>query len=85
MSEEECKYYRFGYSGCNFLCINRSVYTQSELLPDSIIREIQCDKDDKWMKVRERKEENEEWNEIDLDGLQRGITIDLSEKGDRHE
>ena len=57
MSEEQCKYYRFGYSGCNYLCINRSVYTQSELLPNGIIREIQCDKDDKWMKVRERKKE----------------------------
>ena len=85
MNQEQCKYYRFGYSGCNYLCINRSVYTQSELLPNGIIREIQCDKDDKWMKVRERKEENEEWNEIDLYGLQRGITIDLSEKGDRWE
>ena len=85
MNQEGCKYYRFGYSGYNFLSVNRSVYTQSELLPDSIIREVICDKEDKWMKVRERKEENEEWNEIDLDGLQRGITIDLSEKGDRWE
>ena len=59
MNQEECKYYRFGYSGCNFLSVNRSVYTQSELLPDGVIREIICDKDDKWMKVRERKEENE--------------------------
>ena len=66
MNQEECKYYRFGYSGCNYLCINRSVYTQSELLPNGIVREIICDKDDKWMKVRERKAKNEEWNEIDL-------------------
>ena len=58
MSEEECKCYRFGYSGCNFLSVNRSVYTQSELLPDGIIREVVCDKDDKWMKVRERKEQH---------------------------
>ena len=85
MSEEGCKYYRFGYSGCNFLSVNRSVYTQSELLPDGIIREIICDKEDKWMKVKERKEESEEWNEIDLYGLQRGITLDLNEKGDRWE
>ena len=61
MSEEQYKYYRFGYSGCNFLCINRSVYTQSELLSDGVIREIICDKDDKWMKVRERKKEKEEF------------------------
>ena len=85
MSEEQCKYYRFGYSGCNFLCINRSVYTQSELLPNGIIREIQCDKDDKWMKVREKKKENEEWNEINLNGLKHHDVIDLNEKGDRWE
>ena len=65
MNGEECKCYRFGYSGCNFLYVNRSVYTQSELLPNGIVREICCDKNDKWMKVRERKEENEEWSEID--------------------
>ena len=85
MSEEQCKYYRFGYSGCNFLSVNRSVYTQSELLSNGVIREVICDKEEKWMKVRERKEESEEWNEINLDGLKRGITIDLNEKGDRWE
>ena len=85
MSEEECKYYRFGYSGCNFLCVNRSVYTQSELLSDGIIREIECDMEEKWMKVRERKKESNVWNEIDLNGLQRGVTIDLNENGDRWE
>ena len=85
MNQEQCKYYRFGYSGCNFLSVNRSVYTQSELLPNGIIREIQCDKDDKWMKVRERKKENEEWNEIDLNGLKHHDVIDLNENGDRWE
>ena len=85
MSGEECKYYRFGYSGCNFLSVNRSDYIHSELLPNGIIREIECDKNDKWMKVRERKEENEEWSEIDLSGLKRGITIDLHENGERWE
>ena len=85
MSEEQCKYYRFGYSGCNFLAVNRSVYTQSELLSDGIIREIQCDKDDKWMKVRERKAKNEEWIEISLDELKHHDIIDLNENGDRWE
>ena len=85
MNQDQCKYYRFGYSGCNFLCNNRSIYTQSELLSDGVIREIQCDKDDKWMKVRERKKENEEWNEINLNGLKHHDIIDLNEKGDRWE
>ena len=85
MNQEEYKYYRFGYSGYNFLAVNKTVYTQSELLPNGIIREIQCDKDDKWMKVRERKKENEKWNEIDLDGLKHYDIIDLNENGDRWE
>ena len=85
MNGEEGKYYGFGYSGCNFLSVNRSDYIHSELLPNGIIREIECDKNDKRMKVRERKEENEEWSEIDLSGLKRGITIDLNENGDRWE
>ena len=37
------------------------------------------------MKVREKKKETEEWNEINLDRLQAGITIDLNENGDRWE
>ena len=85
MNQEQCKRYGFGYSGCNFLSVNRSVYTQSELLSDGVIREIICDKDDKCMKVRERKEENENWNEIDLNGLKHHDVIDLSENGDRWE
>ena len=85
MNQEECKYYRFGCSGCNFLSVNRSVYTPSELLPDGEIRENECDKENKWMKVREKKKETEEWNEINLDRLQAGITIDLNENGDRWE
>ena len=85
MNQEECRCYRFGYSGYNFLCINKSVYTQSELLPDGIIREIECDKDDKWMKVKEREENSNVWNEIGLSDLNKGVTIDLSENGDRWE
>ena len=85
MNQNQSKYYRFGYSGCNFLSVNRSVYTQSELLPHGIIREIQCDKDDKWMKVRERKAEDEEWIEISLDELKHHDIIDLKENGERWE
>ena len=33
----------------------------------------------------EKKENDREWTEINMDGLQRGVTIDLNEKGDRWE
>ena len=85
MSEEQCKYYRFGYSGCNFLSVNRSVYTQSELLPDGVIREIICDKEDKWMKVKEKNTSLSNWNEINLNELKKDDIVDLSDKGDRWE
>ena len=78
-------YYPFGYSGYQFLESNNTHYIQSELLPDNSIRVIECDIDEKWMKVRERKEKSEEWKEIDLSDLQRCDTIDLSENGDRWE
>ena len=58
MNQEECKYYGFGYSGCNFLSVNRSIYTQSELLPDGEIRENECDKEKK-MDESEREEERD--------------------------
>ena len=85
MNREQYKYYGFGYSGCNYLLVNRSVCTQSELLPDGEIREIQCDKDEKWMKVITKTQDSSEGTELDLNELQRGITIDLSEDGSRWE
>ena len=52
MGENKCKYYGFGYSGYDYLSVDDSVYTQSELLSNGTIREIQCDINEKWMKVR---------------------------------
>ena len=78
-------YYPFGYSGYQFLESNNTHYIQSELLPDNSIRVIECDIDEKWMKVRERKDESEEWNEMNLNGLKNHDILDLNENGDRWE
>ena len=78
-------YYPFGYSGYQFLERNNTHYIHSELLPDNSIRVIECDIDEKWMKVRERKDESEEWNEMNLNGLKNHDILDLNENGDRWE
>ena len=78
-------YYPFGYSGYQFLESNNTRYIHSELLPDNSIRVIECDIEEKWMKVKSRDEECSEWIEMNLNNLKRGIVIDLNEKGDRWE
>ena len=78
-------YYPFGYSGYQFLERNNTHYIESELLPDNSIRVIECYIDEKWMKVKSRVKECSEWNEMNLNNLQRCDTIDLSENGDRWE
>ena len=79
------KSYPFGYSGYQFLERNNTHYIHSELLPDNSIRVIECDIEEKWMKVKSRDEECSEWIEMNLNNLKRGIVIDLNEKGDRWE
>ena len=79
------KYYPFGYSGYQFLERNNTRYVQSELLPYNSIRVIECDIEEKWMKVASRVKECSEWIEMNLNNLQRCDIIDLSEKGDRWE
>ena len=79
------KSYPFGYTGKQFLDCNNTRYIHSELLPDNSIRVIECDIDEKWMKVKSRVGKCSEWNEMNLNNLQRCDIIDLSEKGDRWE
>ena len=85
LSKSIIKYYPSGLNGLNWLKVNGNKYYQCEELENGMIREIECDIEEKWMKVRERKEESEYWNEIDLDGLKHHDIIDLNENGDRWE
>ena len=55
MSEEQCIYYKFGYSSDNFLSIKNSLHTNSRLVCLDVIQEIQCDLVMKWMFVKERR------------------------------
>ena len=81
----ELKYYPCGFSRDDFLSTKGSIVYHSEYLENGYVRLIECDKEEKYMKVMEKKENGKEWTEINMDRLQRGVTIDLSDRGDRWE
>ena len=79
------KYYPIGFSGVDFLSEKGSIISHLEYLENGCIRLIECDKEEKTMKVKEKKGDDKELSEINMDGLKQGVTIDLNEKGDRWE
>ena len=79
----ELRYYPIGLSGDDFLSVKESIISHSEYLENGYIQLIECDKESNTMKVMEKQENDKEWTEINMDRLQRGVTIDLNEKGDR--
>ena len=79
------RFYACGYSGVDFLSVKGSIISHSEYLENGCIRLIECDKEEKSMMVNEKRENDKEWNEINMDGYKQGIVIDLSDKGDRWE
>ena len=85
MSKKLTKYYPIGFSGDDFLSVRESTIYHSEYIKNRGVQLIECDKETKYMKVMEKKENDKEWNEINMDGFIQGVTIDLSDKGDRWE
>ena len=81
----ELKYYPCGYSGVDFLSTKGSIISHSEYLENRFVRLIECDKEEKSMMVMEKRENDKEWTEINMDEYKQGIVIDLSDKGDRWE
>ena len=77
--------YQIGFSGLYFLRKEGNVYSHSEIVDNDIIRIIECDKHEKWMKVKSRQSSSLKWNELDLDDVIKGIVIDLNENGERWE
>ena len=77
--------YPFGFLGVTFLTKLDSVYFHSEILINGNIREIRCDKEEKWMKVWSFSGKSTKWDELDVANLRRGDTIDLNENGERWE
>ena len=75
MNQLQYHNYPFGYLG------DRCLYVRETRR----IRMIECDIEEKWMKVKERKEDSLEWDELNLEGLIKGDIVDLNEKGERWE
>ena len=77
-------HYQIGLSGNNYVEKEGAVYSHSEQMENGLIRVIECDLENKCMKVRTQSE-NGEWNELELNNLKERDTIDLNDKGMRWE
>ena len=83
--EENEKLYKFGVNGYDWLKIRGSSYIDSSLLLYGVYRIIECDINDKSMKVRFCNWKEENWNKMDMSELQRDSIIDIDENGSHWE
>ena len=60
-----------------------SIYIQSEISADNTIKVIECDIEEKWMRVREKKENEMDWIEMEEKDVKKEDGIDLNENGVR--
>ena len=77
--------YSLGLSGQYSLSIDHSRISHFEILNNNQHRLIECDIEEKWMKVKEKNTSLSDWNEINLNELKKDDIVDLSDKGDRWE
>ena len=52
MSRRQQYYYPNGSLGHSYLSISNTLYSHSQLLYDRVIQLIECDIEEKWMRVR---------------------------------
>ena len=77
--------YPFGVRGNQFLSTHNSIYIQSEILANKAIRVIDCDIEEKWMKVKEKRKNKMGWIEMEYIDVMKGDILDLNENGVRWE
>ena len=77
--------YPLGLRGNQFLSTKNSIYIQSEILDNETIRVIECDIEEKWMKVREKRENEMDWIEMEDKDVKKGDVLDLNDNGVRWE
>ena len=77
--------YFIGLSGVNSLLVDENMYYHTYKLEIGDFQIIECDIEEKWMKLNESKKDKEEPEEVDLISLQKGVVIDLNENGVRWE
>ena len=67
-NQARLSYYQLDNSGLNYLSIQGTYYYHLELLQDNTMRMIECDIEEKQMKIKEKNIEKVDWEEIDMDG-----------------
>ena len=72
-------------SGNEYLLKCGTHYTHREITEHDSIRIIECDIEEKWMKMKERRLDSLEWNSINENDIERNKILDLNEKGERWE
>lgn len=77
--------YSIGFSGNQTLIADHPLYSQYELLDDTHYRLIECNIEEKSMKVKEKDGNNEDWIEIDIKDLQPHAVLDINNNGERWE
>ena len=77
--------YPFGLTGNQFLSTKNSIYIQSEILDNNTVRVIECDIEEKWMKVKEKRKNKMGWIEMEYIDVMKGDILDLNENGVRWE
>ena len=77
--------YPMGLSGQYSLSIDHSRISHFEILNNNQHRLIECDIEEKWMKVKEKSISLSNWNEIKLNELKKEDIVDMSDRGDRWE
>ena len=77
--------YPIGLKDVEYLRFKNGVYSHSEILSHNVFQVIECDMNDKLMKVRTYRSKKTQWEEMDLKELIKGDILDLSENGERWE
>lgn len=77
--------YPIGLKDVEYLRFKNGVYFHSEILRSDVFQVIECDMNDKLMKVRTYRPKKNQWEEMDLKELIKGDIIDLSDNGERWE
>ena len=85
VNHNRIKNYPFGYLGLDYLKDNGNLYLHSQLLTNNRIRVIECNIEEKWMILKEKNENDEEWLKINMNEIKKNDIIDLNEHGERWE
>ena len=73
------KYYPYGISGHNYLIVHGKKLFHYQTLSDHSIQVIECNLEEKSMKVTTKTTGSTEWREIDLSELKNGESIQCNE------